>query len=383
MRCKKAALLCAAASFAAAYMTGCSSAYTKKIDSGIESFNRKDYDNAELMFKKAREMKSNATVLSYIGISQLEMGLYEEAEENLQEALDMDGKCASACRGMGILKHKKKDNEGAKKYLLMASDYSDGKTDPVYMDAMKHYAGILYEEKDYKGAIEVYNSIIQNAPNSDMALLYLCRGSSFAMSGDENNAVLDFEKSLQYEDSDYNTYCMMYEVLKEAGFVKRGESFLRRLLNDNRDIFLCGKTYYYLGDYEKAREYLSGAFNEGNENALTYLTLTYRKQNQPAQAEQLYLDYMKKNGETPYMCNQYAAFLIECGRYDEAMKYIDKGLEQQADKDVINALEFNQAVCYEHMGELAKSKELFEEYLNKNPNDEAARNEITYLESRI
>ncbi|MDD6339296.1 MAG: hypothetical protein PUA49_02200 [Butyrivibrio sp.] len=365
------------------FTTGCARMSAKHIDKGIQYYNKNEYSKALDCFSKAVKADKSAENYAYMALAQIELGEYEEAKQSLDEALSLKSSDISALRGMGVLKLKQGlEQEAAEEFEKIKNQGRSNS--PEYIDAMKHYAAILYNEKKYSEAIELYNELIGIGSKSDMEDLYFGRGSALAMNHMENEAVLDYEKALEYSDSTYEIYYSMYCVMMEAEYFERAESFLRRLLNENRDTFLAGKTYYLLGEYEKARENLTAAYNEGNEKAIEYLALTYQKLNMLNQVDELYTGYMDRNGETADLCNQYGVFLINAGRYDEAKTQLDRALELAKNTDEIyDTIIYNIAVNYEHMGDLMSALDRFYEYIDRCPDDLNARKEITYLESRM
>ena len=109
--------------------------------------------------------------------------------------------------------------------------------------------------------------------------------------------------------------------------------------------------------------------------------MNYEKQGKYTEADNFYVSYMNKNPDDPNIYNQYGAFLINMKNYETALSYIEKGLKK-ADKDSERALLYNEAICYEYMGNYDKALELFESYVGKYPEDKAAKKEYNFLKTR-
>lgn len=170
----------------------------------------------------------------------------------------------------------------------------------------------------------------------------------------------------------------MYTNLKDGGYTERAESYLRRLLDkDKKDNLLFGKTYYNLGDYDKAVEYLESEYKDGNNEAAYYLAMTYEAMENYADADKLYQEYLGKHPNDAFIYNQYGAYLINRGKYANALVYIETGIEL-GDSDAMQGLMYNQAVCYEYKHDYDKARDAFEEYLKSYPNDKAARKEYDF-----
>lgn len=366
----------------AVVLTGCNAAANKNYKNGMECFNEADYDKAAGYFKQAVEADSNNTAyLVSLGMTQLELLKYDDAQASFDSAIELDQDCADAYRGKGVVYYRNGEYTDAMEAFDKAVSLSD-KSGQVRTDSLKYYASCQYIQGDYQGAVDTYDKLIESASKSDKAELYFLRGCAYIKLQDENDAVLDYEKSLDYESDNYETYCNMYTNLKDGGYTERAESYLRRLLDkDKKDNLLFGKTYYNLGDYDKAVEYLESEYKDGNNEAAYYLAMTYEAMENYADADKLYQEYLGKHPNDAFIYNQYGAYLINRGKYANALVYIETGIEL-GDSDAMQGLMYNQAVCYEYKHDYDKARDAFEEYLKSYPNDEAARKEYDFLMTR-
>lgn len=83
------------------------------------------------------------------------------------------------------------------------------------------------------------------------------------------------------------------------------------------------------------------------------------------------------------MYNQKAAAEIKAGDSDNALVTIEEGIALAGeDGKLIQNLEFNRAVAYEHKQEFDEALKLFEAYAEKYGYDEAVDHEIAFLKSR-
>lgn len=372
-----AAAVCA---FAA---TGCGAGAVQSCNKGMEYYNSHNYAEAAACFQEAVSKKSdNTDYRIYLGMAQIELEDYDGALESFDAAIAIDADCRDAYRGKGIVYYKDGDYAGAVAELQQAIDLSGGKYDDIHVDALKYYASCLLVTCDYANAAAAYTTLLDKADGSEKADLYYCRGTAYVFLKEENKAVVDYEESLRLRGDDYQTYCNMYSNFMEAGYTDRAESYLKRLLDgDDTDKLLFGRTYYNLGDYDKAMEYLETAYAEGEGDAAYYLAMTYEKLQNYAEADKLYQEYLGKHPNDAHIYNQYGAYLINRGNYDGALAYIDTGIEYN-NPQVMQELYFNRAVCYEYKHEYAKAFEYFSDYVKKYPNDRAAQREYEFLKTR-
>lgn len=363
-------------------VTGCTGAGKRVCNEGMEYYNEGDYVKAADYFEQAVDKEPrNAEYYVYMGMAQEECGKYDDAIKTFQKAIDIDDGCRNAYRGKGIAYFQQGQYEDAAADLVKAVQ-SGGKYDDTSLDAIKYYAACLYNMGEYDEAVTQYGILIDNLPKDELADMYYFRGSTYIMLGDENNAALDYEESLKLKDDDYERYCSMYANFMAAGFTDRAQSYLKRLLNnDNMDDMLAGKTYFNLGDYKKAEEFLRKEFNSGNSEAAYYLAMTYEALEDYTTADSFYEDYLGRNPNDPVIYNQYGAYLIRRGKYENALAYIETGISLN-NSDVMRELLYNQAVCYEYMSDYSKALELFDEYIKQYPSDAGAVKEQEFLQTR-
>ena len=316
------------------------------------------------------------------GMELIESNDYKGAIEEFEAQIEKNSDNRDAYRGLGIAYYHLGDMEEAAECFKTAIDKSGKKYDDIHLDSLKYYADCLVSIGKYEDAVNVYTTLIDKCHKDERAAFYYFRGLAYIALKDENNATLDFEESLKLDDTKYQTFCNMYQAFYDAGYIDRGESYLKRVLNSkDADNLLIGKTYYMLGDYKSAAPYLKEAIDDGKKEAGYYLAMTYEAQEEYVAAEELYQSYLSKNSSDASAYNQYGAFLINRGKYDTALVYIETGIEL-GDKDVIKNLLFNQAVCYEYLGDFDEALKLFNEYLDKYPDDRAAKKEVVFLSSR-
>lgn len=380
---KKRFIICPLSVAVAFALTGCGAGATQSCNKGMEYYNSKNYSEAASCFQEAVNKKSdNTDYRIYLGMTKIELEDYDGAVESFDAAISIDKECRDAYRGKGIVYYKEGDFAGAIVQLKEAIDMSGSKYDDIHVDALKYYASSLFITEDYANAADAYTTLLDKVSGSDRADLYYYRGTSYIFLGDENKAVADYEESLKICGDNYITYCNMYSNFMEAGYTDRAESYLKRLLNgDDTDKLLFGRTYFNLGDYDRAREYLESAYADGESDAAYYLAMTYEKLQNYAEADRLYQEYLGEHPSDAHIYNQYGAYLINRGNYDGALAYIDTGIGYN-DPQVMQELYFNRAVCYEYKHDYAKALEYFSEYVKKYPNDRDARREYEFLLTR-
>ncbi len=368
----------------ATVFTGCKSS-SKYCDLGMECFNASDYSGAVENFQKAVDSNSkDAKYLVYLGMAQIETCDYAGAVDSFTTAISTDDKNRDAYRGLGIAYLSQENIDDAIDSFTKAIDLSENKYDQIHIDSLK-YLGTCYMTKEmYNDAVDSFTSLVNKSGKGDKDEAYYLRGCAYIELGDENDAVLDFEDALDSNNEDYQMCCSIYSAFNKAGYEDRAQSYLKRVINsEDADNLLIGKTYYMLGSFEEAREYLLDAYDEGENDAAFYLAMTYEASEEYDKAVDLYQEYLGKHANDPKIYNQYGAYLINRGSYKDALIYLEEGIDIAAEDDTaMQSLLYNQAVCYEYTGDYEKSLELFETYVGRYPSDKKAQKEYLFLQSR-
>lgn len=150
------------------------------------------------------------------------------------------------------------------------------------------------------------------------------------------------------ENGDYETALADFQELAEDGGNDAAEGY-RGL----------GMTYYEMEDYEKALESFRQAAELGAE-------------------------------QTMQMYNLMGICAMQTGDYASALEYIQSGIAllstsggaDQADAGLVQEMKYNEIVCYERQAAWSDAKQKVKEYLEEYPDDEAAKKEAEFLETR-
>lgn len=372
--------ICATALLSVA-LVGCANDAQDFNKEGIECFEDKEYSDAADLFQKAINKDSdNSQYHVYLGMAQIELCNYDSAMESFQNALRISSSDRDALRGLGIVYYIKGDYDKSLEYLGKVLDLTNGKYDSIALDALVYYAADQMNNEDYDGAVATYTTLISN--NYRLNEQYYYRGYAYIKLGDENNAVLDFEASLKEESSNYDMYYNIYYDLIEGGYKDRAISYLKRAI-DVKGVsnLLRGKTYYILGEYDNAKSCLQKAIDEGEDEAVYYMAMTYEKVDDVDTAKSMYEEYLNKHADDPNIYNQYGMYYISLKDYKSALSYFEKGIAL-GKEDGLQELLYNEAVCYEYMGDFTTAYDKFTKYVDKYPNDSIARKEFNFLSSR-
>lgn len=297
----------------------------------------------------------------------------QEAVENMK-----------AFRQVGINKMNEGDYEGAVKAFQKALDQSLANILQMEMeqDICRYKATAQYNSGDTKGAIDTCNAMIEFDENDAKA--YFIRGCVNLKEKDSDNAKKDYEKALELS-GDYALYLSVYENLAGAGFTQQAEELLANALTlkadkpeDHRE---RGHIYLIRGEYEKALKELDQAVNKGDTKALLYMAQVYEAQGQEKKAKPVYENYLKKNGTDTSTMISLGEIQMESGKYEEALEMFQQALSTENPENE-KRLRRNEIICYENLLDFASAREKMASYLEDYPEDEDAKRENIFLQTR-
>ena len=187
------------------------------------------------------------------------------------------------------------------------------------------------------------------------------------------------------KSEDYDDYLQVYKVYADYDLKADGASYLEQALEidgtGKEDAYNKGRIYYYLEEYDKAKEELSSSYEDGYKDAAIYLGKVYAELGDIDNAKSMYQECLNEKGYQAKAYNGLAYCNILEEDYASALKNIQKGLDA-GDEEEKQGLLFNEIVVYEKTSDFATAKEKIAEYLKLYPSDEKAVKESYFLETR-
>ncbi len=331
---------------------GCANENTK-IGEGMQAVEKLDYDSALSLFEQAIVEKEDLE-LAYRGQGLCYLGMteYEQAITSFEKALSHAGMFVT-------------DTEVDINYYLATAQYKKG---------------------DNASALETLNAIA--GMREKQAEVYYLRGLIKMENGEYENAVTDLDTALGRTKGDTAMAIRIYQVFADHDRREEGKAYLSAALKNHEDSmsdFEKGSVYYYLEDYENAKNYLEEAKSDGKrEDAETVLMLgkTYEQLGNSNYAAGVYKLFIEQNDPNPAIYNQLGLCKLELGEYEAALNAFDSGLAVEENNDCVQQLRFNQIVAYEYLGQFEKAAALMNGYLESYPDDAQAVREYEFLRTR-
>ena len=248
-------------------------------------------------------------------------------------------------------------------------------------DVMYYLAKARMDYGEYDEAAQVYTDMLKLKKDPDV---YFRRGTVYLELGEPEKAAADFDAAVA-DSRDYDMYLRIWESYQDADQDMEGEAYLDRALEikpkEAQDYSSRGRVYYEMKDYDSAREELTRAIQEGDDEAVLILGKVYLAMEDAASARGMYQEYLQDGENDAKAYNGLALCDIYEGRYEEALENIKNGLACK-DEEEQQSLLFNEIVAYEYQLDFETAKEKMASYLEQYPDDEEALRENEFLSTR-
>lgn len=283
------------------------------------------------------------------GITLMENGKYEEALEEFQKALDL----------------------------------SLGEVSEEEIDICFYKAQAQYMLGDIEGAMATYTAIINYNEN---AKAYFLRGNLYYSLGEEEKAQKDYASAIEKDKKNYELYIGVYEALSAHAKEKEAQDYLNQALeikgNSAYDKMQKGRINFLLGENQTALSLLEEAAKGKEKQAFYYLAEIYSLMGDEASAESNMNSYMESGIADSYSLYTIANDELAKGNYDMVIECLTKALELERvpNKQIIMK---TLVIAYEQKSDFASAYEWMTEYVKAYPEDEEAKRELTFLETRI
>lgn len=331
--------------------TGCGHKEGENIQAGFAAIEQSDYAGALQCFEQAI-VSGEDLELSYrgIGITYLGMADYENSIAAFEKALDNGG--------------------------IVAGD--------LERDINFYMATALYKNGQADEAGELLDIIIESDKKNAEA--YYLRGCVSITDGDYENGIYNLEKAMEYADDAHTMQISIYEVLAENGYEEKGREYLVQMLDEEKNLsdYEQGVIYFYLEDYDNARNYLEKAKQSVKKEKGTVIYMlgrTYEQLGDSNYAGVLYSEYLEENPDDALIYNQLGLCKLAAQDADAAIKAFETALNL-GDSSMTQTLKYNQIVAYEEAGDFTKAKSLMNDYIAAYPDDEKALREAEFLKTR-
>lgn len=307
---------------------------------------------------------------------------YEEAIQYFDAALEQGEDERLLCRGMGLAYMGLSQYENAIAYLEKALRLGDGTVGSIDYDINYYLATAYFRNGQAQDAIKAYDAILSLRPKETQA--YYLRGCVKLYSNDYEGAKTDFDQAIAMDAKNYDRLIQIYEVLVDNGYREAGKEYLLKVIADNEKTisnYDLGRIYYYLEDYENAKNYLSQVKISSDYEASLYLGRTYEALGDYDYASSIYNDYTLNDQSKAEIYNQLGLCRMQMGEYELALMAFQAAMNIEGN-EMMQTLKYNEIVAYEYMEDYKSAAALMSDYLKSYPDDENAQRENQFLKTR-
>ena len=226
--------------------------------------------------------------------------------------------------------------------------------------ASRESAIAMMESGDLEGAVTVFNNLVEEAKKVtefELDILKYRAEAEFLL--EDYEAALHTYRTLMEVDKERPEYCYMASMaLSKDGQMHDAKIFLEsgKALDEKHEAPMF---------YQATVAYAEGCMKAGEAKL----------------AEDVYWELINGGFANTDLYNRLVLAAMNEGKYEEALVLVEKGLAL-TDTAAVQELVFNEAVCYEYLGEFSKALELFRYYVEEFGESEQAAHEIAFLESR-
>lgn len=317
------------------------------------------------------------------GAEALEAGNYAEARTQFEACISAGESLAQAYRGAGIACLRQQDYAQAETYLQQGLEELGSGNKSTRRDILFYLAQAQMQQGKIQEAEASYDQILSDGDN---AQAYVLKGRLLLHSGDEAKAEDCFERAVK-DCTDYDIYIDIFQAYNDVRRNADGTKYLEKALEIEQgtaeDNYQHGRVYYYLRDYENARECLSQAVTDGSREAMLLLGQVYLELDDASSARAMYQNYLTDEERAAEAYNGLALCDLAEGAYDSALENISQGLACRniSDEQKQNLL-FNEIAAYEYKMDFATAETKAAAYVEQYPDDERAAREYIFLQNR-
>lgn len=355
---------------------------------GLSYYEEGKYEEAAEAFAEA--VKRDETCAEYYvneAMAQLGLSDFEGAKETLTEGLRTAPEDAGLYRAYGIVCYEEENYDEACIYFTSALNILGNKKGQgeIRTDIRLYKANAESKRGSYDAAIEDYSALISE--DDKEAEYYFLRGKAYISGGNQEAALVDFEKVKELSSKEMDYYVEIYLVLEENGLSEKGKSYLETALTleaktagDRRN---RGAIQYLLGNYEEAKqEFFAIKEEERDANTWIYLGLAYEAVGDNEGANGAYEQALSMTESKASVYYQMALCQMRIENYSQALLNAQAGIAEN-EESLSRELAYIEAACYEYLGDFQTALQKFTSYKDTYGSNEKIDHEIAFLETRV
>lgn len=316
------------------------------------------------------------------GMQAIENSYYKEALGSFEEAIAAEEDVLEAHRGSGMAYMGLGDYEKAVTSFRQAVMLTDERMEDTKKDILYYMASAQYKMEDYIGTISTCDDILTMASEADARYL---RGTCYLELEEKEKASVDFDAAALLAPNDYDLFLNIYISYLDKNLSAEGNKYLQQALSidgkSDEDAYNKARIYYYLEDYENAKNLLMPLVEDKNEQGMLLMGKVYMEIDDMPHSRKVYEEYLAEYEPNAEVYNGLVLCDLSENNYDAALQNIEKGMAVEGEQGKQELL-FNSIVAYEGKRDFASAKAKAQEYVERYPSDEAGIREYEFLSTR-
>ncbi|MEO0106092.1 MAG: tetratricopeptide repeat protein [candidate division WOR-3 bacterium] len=224
---------------------------------GLIELKRNNINKAEEYLKKAAELEKNPAILNNLGYLCNKMGMYDEAQNYLNQAFELSPENSRIICNLGITLYNKGDFENAKNLFEKAIAKK-----PEFITPYIYLSLIYVKLNDMKNAVTILKDCIDKFPRlavfkNNLAVVYEALGLP-------EEAERLYRQAITDEPQNYRICRNLADFYYESQILGAAKEFYERIPDEEKDweiLFKLGNILVRLGDADGALNYWEKAHN--------------------------------------------------------------------------------------------------------------------------
>ena len=283
-------------------------------------------------------------------------GDYAAAEKQFGEVIAAGEYVSESYRGLGLSQMYLQNFAEACINLEKSLLYMEGENKSFEQDVNLYLAYCRERHGEKEKAMEIYSELLQEKEDPN---IYFLRGKLYVEEENTEAAAADFDKASYLEKA------------------------LQVVNSSETDYYNKGLVYYYLQEYENAKDNLIQAMNENPDDGKAILLLgrVYLSMNDLADARAMFNEHIVNDTNVAAAYDGLAMCDIAEENYESALANVQAGLAR-GNLEANKGLRFNEIIVYEHLKDWETAKQKAADYVLMYPLDEAGMRENQFLSTR-
>jgi len=299
--------------------------------------------------------------------SQIKLGNDAQAEAAFKDLLKQDPKNAYSYLMLAFLADKQSKPDEAMQYIDKSLELN-----PQYINAVYAKIEFLLKQNKTNDALEYAKSAANSFKQKQVQ--YLLLGFVYSKTGDNKNAYLSYKSALENGNQDIRIVMRMYKLSVSVNGEDIANRELEKYLDKDPkagDVYFVANYFMNEKNYKLAEKYYELFVKNKQDNPIVLNNLSWLKMHDgdTSLAMKYANSALALAPESGAIMDTMGQILLQAGEIDKAGSYLLKASQKMGDNP---SVKFHLAQYYYNKHDLTKSRELLQQVIDKNFEEQAA-----------